>query len=132
MVQDLDAGRTRYVVFPSVFDAGARFIKPRAVPGPVVPVGDGTGFFMTRGDATAEAALRPIRALHALYKKQGPALHSAWVEQQRLRAEEAVHRTAAPPPPGETVIRFWPVKSKRYATRADMDAATQPAAPAAK
>lgn len=115
---DIVSDNARYSIFP--------FVPQNYVHRPGIPTGtqsvsvpvDGPGFVLVKGDPDDKQSVNPIAALHQIYKEKGAELKLAWEEGERIRREAQAWRAAnPPPPPGDTVIRFWPVKSKRYATQ---------------
>ena len=113
---DLVTDNTRYLLFPFVLHSH----KPRPGSPPLIlaPVpADGLGFIVVKGDASQKESVNPIAALHQIYKEEAPQLKAAWEERERVRLEEEAWRAAnPPPPPGDLVIRFWPVQSQTYST----------------
>lgn len=71
-------------------------------PDPAVPVASG--------------ALAGIDALHRYFEANKAALIAAFERWQAEQAARELEAPAAPPPPKETVIQFWPVKSRVYPT----------------
>lgn len=60
------------------------------------------------------AALAGIDALHRYFEANKAALVAAFDQRQADQAARERAAETAPPPPKETVIRFWPVKSRVY------------------
>lgn len=124
---EIVSNNTLYCVFPF----GVHTYQPRPgrpplahLPVPVRIPPDGPGFVLVKGDPSDKETIKPITALHQIYKEEGAQLKAAWEDRERARAAAAAQ---PPPPPGDVVIRFWPLRSEPAAP-----AAAQTPAPAAR
>jgi hypothetical protein len=115
---DIVSDDARYSVFPFKVQT---YAPGRGAPPPTQQVSvpdDGSGFVLVKGDSSDKESINPVTALHQIYKEQREELKLAWEERERTRREAEAWRAAnPPPPPGDAVIRFWPIKSQRYATQ---------------
>jgi hypothetical protein len=106
--QDLTVGRIRYSLSALVMDGSRRKVGPHPRLGPLKFEPDVPGFVLVTGDPGHATALGPIRALHQLYAEQGAKIHADWAAAQLLHRQEAERlRNEPPPPPQDTVIRYW-------------------------
>jgi hypothetical protein len=127
MVPDFEIGRTRYMLFTSVMKATAKLASRRPLPGPLAYNKDNNGYVVVKGDAKDAKTLAPITAIHDLYKTEGAQYARDWNELLARSEAETAWSKANPPPPQDTVVQFWPSKSRRHATAPE--AATQPSTP---
>ena len=105
LISQFEMDGTRYLLFPTTL------VRPRSVNQVVPPdlPGDGPGFMLAEGDRENSGAIAPIAELHRIYKERAVTLKAAWEQQESVRAVEAARPV---PPPGDVVIRFWPLRSE--------------------
>jgi hypothetical protein len=64
-------------------------------------------FVVTQGDATDAAALKPVKALHALYLAESAELHEEYAARLTAQAQREATLRANPPEPQDVLIRVW-------------------------
>ena len=64
-------------------------------------------FVVTQGDATDAAALKPVKALHALYLAESAQLHDEYAARLTAQAQREAALRANPPEPQDVLIRVW-------------------------
>jgi len=109
------ATETRWLLLVTL-RAPRRFPAPyaeTALTAPEVPA-DGTGFVVVKGDAANAAGLEPVTKLHEFHATRKPELLARQQERERLRQAALSAGPAPPLPPKDTVIRYWPNKSRRH------------------
>ena len=118
LVGDFDLEDTRYLIWPTVLDG----TKQALCNPPVLPVAlknfspDDPEIFLTKGNASDDRALAPIRALQEIYKKESLQLQAAWEAQERDREERRTWDAAHPATPQDVVFRVWRIEPETAAS----------------
>ena len=126
LVSDFDLEDTRYLIWPTVLDGTKQVLRSP----PVLPVAlknfspDDPEIFLTKGNASDDKALAPIRALQEIYKKESLQLQATWEAQERDQEERRAWDAAHPPTPQDVVFRVWRIEPGT-ATAAPAEAAAR-------
>jgi hypothetical protein len=112
---DIDVGRRRYMLMPTVYPGNARVMGQAKAPS-LVDFGNGIKFQLIKGDANNITALEPLNALLDIYAQEGEQIVADDAARKARQKAQSEWEKANPEPVRDTEIRFWPVQSKEYST----------------
>ena len=114
---DVTVGRRRYCMMPMMFHATDRMAQQWKAPAPAefkIP----TDIILEEGDPDNKPALEPLLALLEKYDTEGPQIAATAAAIKADQEARADWEKAHPQRPEDAVIKFWPIKSTQYPTKA--------------
>ena len=114
---DVIVGRRRYCMMPMLFHATDRMAQQWKAPAPAefnLP----TDIILAEGDPDNKIALEPLLALLERYDTDGDQIAATAAAIKADQEARAAWEKAHPQKPEDVVIKFWPIRSSQYPTKA--------------